>query len=72
MTSTPRSTWRRRSIAATHWLDARWGIHAALGIEHRFTISTRASVLPDGSVQRDTAKVWLSQPLLQAGASLRF
>lgn len=59
-------------LGGTHWLDERWGIHAALGVEHHFTVSTRAELLSAGPVQRDVAKIWSSEPMLQLGASLRF
>lgn len=59
-------------LGGTHWLDDRWGIHAALGVEHHFTVSTRAELLSAGPVRRDMAKIWSSEPMLQLGASLRF
>lgn len=59
-------------LGGTHWLDDRWGITAALGVEHHFTVSTRAELLFAGPVQRDMAKIWSSEPMLQLGASLRF
>lgn len=59
-------------LNGTHWFDERWGLHAALGVEHHFTLSTRAELPVDGPVRRDFAKVWSTEPVIQVGAALRF
>ncbi len=61
------------SVGWTYWLNRVWGASLALGFDHHFFLCKAVRLETSaGEFERKFISVWLSEPVLQAGSSIRW